>query len=178
MHRGRKATVDTLSWDPIPPLSVFVDEDGNFSGSILDSVDDYLNNPSGADITYSIASKSSAINSATLSVDNDLSVSITGVVGNSLNNTVNVRAEGTIDGTDRTVDWEINIDLVYSTASDAEAGATGKTGIAGADSTVPGITGKTGLDSTVAGVTGKSGIEGADSTVPGVTGKSGTVVNR
>ena len=104
---------------------MFVDADGNFSGQILNDVDDYLDNPSGADITFSIASKSTAINSATLDATTyDLSVSITGVVGNSLNNTVTVRAEGTIDGTDVTVDFPINIDLIYSTASDAEAGAT------------------------------------------------------
>ena len=81
------AAVDTLSWNPIPPLNVFVDADGNFSGNILNDVDEYLDNPSGADITFSIASKSTAINSATLDATTyDLSVSITGVVGNSLNN--------------------------------------------------------------------------------------------
>ena len=110
-----------LEWDRIPPLSVFVDEDGNFSGSILDSVDDYLNNPSGADIVYSIASKSSVINSATLdATTNDLSVSITSVVGNSLNNVVTVRAEGMVDGVDRTVDRKINIDLIFQSSVDLE----------------------------------------------------------
>ena len=199
---GAEVAVDTLSWNPIPPLSVFVDADGNFSGSVLDSVDDYLNNPSGADITYTLPSKSSAINSATLAdTTNDLSISITGVVGNSLNNTVTVRAEGEIDGTDRTVDATINIDLVYSTASDAEAGATGTTGAtgpvgpmgvsgeSGADSTVAGPTGPAGADSTVSGPTGpagadsmvagpqgdtgSAGVSGADSTIAGPTGPAG-----
>ena len=170
---GAEVAVDTLSWDPIPPLSVFVDADGNFSGTILSDVDDYLDNPSGADITYSIASKSSAINSATLSVDNDLSVSITGVVGNSLNNTVNVQAEGEIDGTDRTVDFTVNIDLIYSTASDAEAGATGTTGATG-EAGVSGESGATGV-SGESGTTGESGESGAsgESGVSGVSGESG-----
>ena len=173
---GAEVAVDTLSWDPIPPLSVFVDADGNFSGTILSDVDDYLDNPSGADITYSIASKSSAINSATLSVDNDLSVSITGVVGNSLNNTVNVQAEGEIDGTDRTVDFTVNIDLIYSTASDAEAGATGTTGATG-EAGVSGESGATGVsgESGTTGESGESGESGAsgESGVSGVIGESG-----
>ena len=189
-------TVDTLSWNPIPPLNVFVDADGNFSGNILNDVDEYLDNPSGADITFSIASKSSAINSATLDPTTyDLSVSITGVVGNSLNNTVNVRAEGTIDGTDTTVDFPINIDLIYSTASDAEAGATGVTGETGPAPTLTdtadgvqissggstltindgeqGDTGNAGADSTVAGPKGDTGNDGTDSTVAGPKGDTG-----
>ena len=174
---GAEVAVDTLSWNPIPPLSVFVDADGNFSGSVLDSVDDYLNNPSGADITYTLPSKSSAINSATLAdTTNDLSISITGVVGNSLNNTVTVRAEGEIDGTDRTVDFTVNIDLIYSTASDAEAGATGTTGATG-EAGVSGESGTTGVsgESGTTGVSGESGESGAsgESGVSGVSGESG-----
>ena len=186
---GAEAVVDTLSWTPLPPLSVFLDEDGNFGGVIIEDIDDYISNPSGAMLTFSIASSSNGISSASLDSNNDLTVNVTGVVGNSLNENVVVRAVGTVGGTNRIVDATINIDLVYSTASDAEAGATGTTGATGPAPTLTdtsdgvqissggttltvfdGATGVSGDDSTVAGPQGDTG---ADSTVAGPQGDTG-----
>ena len=163
-----ETTVDTLSWDPIPPLNVFLDADGNFGGTVLEDVDDYISNPSGATLTYSIPSSSNGISSASLNATNDLTVNVTGVVGNSLNENVVVRAVGTVGGTQRTVEFEIKIGLIYSTASDAEAGATGTTGATGPT----GATGSTGIGTTgVTGTTGESGVGTVGAT--GATGESG-----
>ena len=115
---GTEDVAQTLSWNPIPPLSVYLDDAGTFSGTVLNSISRYLDNPSGVDIVYSVPSKTNGINSATLNATNDLSVSVTGVVGNSLNENVIVRAVGTINGTPHTVNFTIQIDLVFPSAAD------------------------------------------------------------
>ena len=70
------------------------------------------------------------------------------------------------------------IDLTVIAGGGDGTPLTGITGKTGMDSTVPGVTGKSGTDgsdSTVVGPVGKTGMDSTvASTVPGVTGKSGT----
>ena len=163
-----------LEWNPIPPLSIYLDDTGNFSGTVLDDLDEYLNNPTGATITYSIPSTSNAINSASLNATQDLSVSVTGVVGNSLNENIVIRASGMVGGMVRTVEFTIQVDLVVQAGGgQGDTGPKGDTGSSGLASTVPGPQGDTGADSTVAGPKGDTGSSGLASTVPGPQGDTG-----
>ena len=122
-----EADTDILEWGWFPPIDVFVDDSGNFSGTIAPGIDENLNNPSGATVTYTIPSKSASIASASLNTDNDLSISVTGLTRNIFNAFVTVRASATIDGEPRTTERQINVWLIYS-SRDVSVGKTGKTG--------------------------------------------------
>ena len=103
-----------LEWYWFPPVDVFVDADGNFSGTIVSGIDENLNNSSGATVSYTIASKSTSIASASLNADNDLSISVTGLTANTSGHVV-VRATATIDGVERPVEQQIDINLIVNT---------------------------------------------------------------
>ena len=114
-----------FEWNWFGPITVFVDNTGAFSGVIASDIDDNLNNPAGAKTTFSVASKSPSINSATLTAENGLSISVTGITANVNNAFVVVRAVATIgeEETPRTVEEQIDIRLVVNTV-DLDAYAT------------------------------------------------------
>ena len=104
---------DLIDWNPIPPQPVFTDADGNFTGELIADIDDYLHNPSGVDITYAIADKSTSIASATLDADNDVNIAVTGLTANVFTAFVEVSATGTINGVSRTVTGRIDVRLIF-----------------------------------------------------------------
>ena len=108
-----EADIDFLEWFQISPLYMFADADGNVTGTLIEGVDDWINNPSGAEVTYAIASKSSSITSATLNTANDISIAATGLTGNILTAYVTIQASATIDGELRTVEQQIDVRLIY-----------------------------------------------------------------
>ena len=56
-----EAETHTFEWFWFPPITVFVGDTGAFSGVIAKDIDENLNNPSGAEATFSVASKSTSI---------------------------------------------------------------------------------------------------------------------
>ena len=164
------ADTDLLEWYWFPPIDVFVGNSGNFSGTIASGIDDNLNNPSGATVTYSIPSKSPGILSASLNSDNELSISVTELTESKFDAFVTVQAVATIDGVPRTVEGQIDIRLVHAISEKGDKGEKGDTGVgekgdAGDDSTVPGPKGDTGV--------GEKGDTGAASTERGPKGDTG-----
>ena len=55
---------------------------GEFSGVVLPGVEGNLNNPSGATVTLTVASRSSSLTSASINADGDLNIAFTGLAGN------------------------------------------------------------------------------------------------
>ena len=116
---------DYLQWGYFQEIDVFASPDGSHSGVIASEIDDNLDNPSGADVTITVASKSANITSATINADNDLSIGFTGLVANASGHVV-VQADATIDGTDRTVQRTININLIFQSGAAAASVADSK----------------------------------------------------
>ena len=106
--------LDILEWGYFQPVDVFVDDTGAFSGSVLSSVDENLNNPSDADVVIAVVSHSSSLGSVSINANNDLVISVTGLSANVSANVV-ISATGTIGGEQRVVEQEINIRLVFNT---------------------------------------------------------------
>ena len=120
---------DFLEWMPIPPVDMFSDKNGNISGTLIEGVDDWLQNPSGATVTYTIASKSSSITSASLDSDNDISIAATGLTASVFSAFVTVRASATVGGQQRQVEQQIDVRLIYALAEKGDTGEQGDTGI-------------------------------------------------
>ena len=120
---------DFLEWMPIPPVDMFSDKNGNISGTLIESVDDWLQNPSGVTVTYTIASKSSSITSASLDSDNDISIAATGLTASVFSAFVTARASATIGGQQRQVEQQIDVRLIYALAEKGDTGEQGDTGI-------------------------------------------------
>ena len=103
-----------LEWYWFPPIDVFVDADGNFSGTVVSSIDENLINPSGADVAITVASISTSIGSASINEDNDVSITVTGLTANTAAHVV-VLATATIDGKEWPAQQQIDIRLVVNT---------------------------------------------------------------
>ena len=104
--------LDILEWYWFQPVDVNSNSSGEFSGVVLPGVEGNLNNPSGATVTLTVASRSSSLTSASINADGDLNIAFTGLAGN-LAASVTIEAEATVGGVDRTVPVDINLNLVY-----------------------------------------------------------------
>ena len=93
---------------------MFTNSEGDFSGVVVSDLEDNLNNPSGANITLGIVSRSSSLTGASINSDGDLSISVKGLTANANANVV-VSATGTVGGVVRTVEATINFRLVFNT---------------------------------------------------------------
>ena len=96
---------DILEWYWFPPIDVFTDDTGAFSGVVVRDLEDNLDNPSGADVVLDVPSRSSSITAAAIS-NGDLSISGSGVSANTTGN-VTISATATVGGTERVVERQI-----------------------------------------------------------------------
>ena len=104
--------LDILEWYWFQPVDVNSNSSGEFSGVVLPGVEGNLNNPSGATVTLTVASRSSSLTSASINADGDLNIAFTGLAGN-LAASVTIEAEATVGGVVRTAPVDIDLNLVY-----------------------------------------------------------------
>ena len=109
-----EADTDILEWFWFPTIDVFTDSEGAFSGVVVSDLEENLNNPSGATVTLTVASRSATLTGASIDSNGDLSISVKGLTANANANVV-VRATGTVGGVERTVEATINFRLVFNT---------------------------------------------------------------
>ena len=104
--------LDILEWYWFQPVDVNSNSSGEFSGVVLPGVEGNLNNPSGATVTLTVASRSSSLTSASINANGDLVIAFTGLAGN-LAASVTIEAAATVGGVARTVPADIDLNLVY-----------------------------------------------------------------
>ena len=104
---------ETLEWDWFPIIDIFTDDSGNFSGVAVYDLEDNIDNPSDANVTLSVTSKSASLTAASINNSGHLTISVAGISANTTGNVV-VRATATLDGVQREVEEQINFRLVYS----------------------------------------------------------------
>ena len=104
--------LDILEWYWFQPVDVNSNSSGEFSGVVLPGVEGNLNNPSGATVTLTVASRSSSLTSASINANGDLVIAFTGLAGN-LAASVTIEAAATVGGVARTVPADIDLNLIY-----------------------------------------------------------------
>ena len=170
--------LDVLEWRGLPPISIATDETGQFAGTLLLNISDYLVNTTEGDETISVVSKSSNIASATYDAINDeIDISVNNLLGHA-NGTVNIRASVTIDSTTTTTDSIIRVRLLFvpiegqGSTGFGDTGMQGDTGIG--DTGMQGDTGFGEQGDTGVSITGEQGDTGSESTTPGPQGDTGS----
>ena len=118
-----------FAWERIPARDVFTDSGGVFSGTIYRSLEEYLDNPTGASVDIVVVSHASAFGNVRLNSNNDLIIEVSGVSGNLLNRTIVLRATATIDGNVLEVEATVYVNLIFQ----AGAGAGWRHGCFGSD---------------------------------------------
>ncbi|MCY4584205.1 MAG: hypothetical protein OXE50_15625, partial [Chloroflexi bacterium] len=106
-----------IEWYYFQPVNVTADDAGAFSGVILSSVDENLDNPSGASVAYTVSRKSANIATARTDSNNDVRIAFTGLTG-SITASLTLSATATIDGSIVTTTADVVLNLIFRDLSD------------------------------------------------------------